>query len=261
MELGLRGKAAIVTGGSSGLGLAISREFLREGCEVTICARGEERLERARGELEEAAGRDVLAIRADVSVAPDRERVVRETVERSGTVHILVNNAGASTTKDFLDVSLADWDATLGTILLAASEMCRLVIPHMQKQKWGRIINVGSTSSRQPRARRVISNAAKAALINFTKTLSGEFVGDGILVNALNPGRFATTWPGRIRKMAAESGRSEEEVHAEVTKDVAMGRLGAPEEFAAAAAFLASERASFITGAALQVDGGELYSI
>ena len=187
--------------------------------------------------------------------------MVEETVALFGAVHILVSNAGVSTTKDFLDVERGDWERSMGSILYAASEFSRLVIPYMQKQKWGRIIMTGSTSSRQPRPRRVVSNASKAALLNFTKSLAGEFVRDGILVNIVNPGRFSTHWPERIAKMAAESGRTEEEVYEEVVKDIAIGRLGEAEEFAAAVAFLASERASYITGAALQVDGGEMYSI
>ena len=115
----------------------------------------------------------------------------------------------------------ADWDYSMRSILYAAHEFSRLVIPYMQRQKWGRIIMTGSTSSRQPRPRRVVSNASKAALLNFTKSLAGEFVRDGILVNIVNPGRFNTHWPERIAKMAAESGRTEEEVYAEVTKDIA----------------------------------------
>jgi len=261
MDLGLRGKAAIVTGGSDGLGLAVAKELAREGCDVAICARREGRLAEAKREIQEVSEGAVLAVRADVGVAADVARVVEETVAHFGTVHILVSNAGRSITKDFLEVAREDWSQSLEGILLAAWEFCRLVIPHMKRQRWGRIIMTGSTSSKQPRPRRATSNAAKAALLSFAKTLSLDVVKDGILVNAVNPGRFATTWPERIRRMAAESGRSEEAVCAEILKDVPMGRLGEPEEFAAAVAFLASERASYITGTALQVDGGELYTI
>lgn len=261
MDLGLHGKAAIVTGGNSGLGLAVARELAGEGCDVCICARNEERLAAAKQEIQSVSEGVVRAVRCDVSKAEEIAAVVEETVALFGTVHILVSNAGVSTTKDFLDVERADWDYSMSSILFAASEFSRLVIPYMQKQKWGRIIMTGSTSSRQPRLRRVVSNASKAALLNFTKSLAGEFVRDGILVNIVNPGRFNTHWPERVAKMAAESGRTEEEVYAEITKDIAIGRLGEAEEFAAAVAFLASERASYITGAALQVDGGEMYSI
>jgi len=149
----------------------------------------------------------------------------------------------------------------MASVLYAAAEFSRLVIPHMRRQGWGRILMTGSTSSRQPRRSRAASNAAKAALLNFAKSLAGEFAREGILVNVVNPGRFATHWPERIARMARESGRSEEEVRAEVTKDIVMGRLGEAEEFAAAVAFLAGERASYISGAALQVDGGEWGSI
>jgi len=261
MDLGLHGKAAIVTGGNSGLGLAVARELAQEGCDVCICARNEERLAAAKREIQSVSEGVVRAMRCDVSVAEDIAAVVEEAVALFGTVHILVSNAGVSTTRDFLDVERADWDYSMSSILYAAHEFSRLVIPYMQRQKWGRIIMTGSTSSRQPRPRRVVSNASKAALLNFTKSLAGEFVRDGILVNIVNPGRFNTHWPERVAKMAAESGRTEEEVYAEVTKDIAIGRLGEAEEFAAAVAFLASERASYITGAALQVDGGEMYSI
>lgn len=261
MDLGLKDKVAIVTGGSMGLGYAVASELVREGSSVTICARNAERLESARATIQENTGGQVHAVQADMSVPQDIANVVEETVERFGTVHILVNNAGSSITKDFLDVVQEDWAEIFQTILLGASEASRLVIPYMQKQKWGRIVNVGSVSSKQPRQRRVLSNAAKAALMSFTKTLAREFVKDGILVNAAVPGRFATHWPGRISKMAREQGRSEEDVYAEVTRDITMGRLGEPEEFAALVVFLVSERASFISGAAFPVDGGELGAI
>ncbi len=261
MDLGLRGKAAIVTGGNSGLGLAVAKELAREGADVCICARNEERLAAAKREIQEVSEGVVLAVRCDVTAPSEIARVVEETVALFGTVHVLVSNAGVSTTRDFLDVERADWEYSMSSILYAAAEFSRLVIPYMRAQGWGRIIMTGSTSSRQPRARRVVSNATKAALLNFTKSLAREFVRDGILVNVVNPGRFATHWPARIARMAQESGRTEEEVRAEVTKDIAIGRLGEPEEFAAAVAFLASERASYVSGAALQVDGGEWGSI
>lgn len=261
MDLGLKGKVGIVTGASMGLGLAVARELAAEGCRVTICARGEETLLKAREEAERDTGGEIHAVRADMSVSEDIGRVVAETVERFGGVDILVNNAGVSITKDFLDVEREDWAAIFGTIFFGAAEASRLVIPYMQKNKWGRIINIGSVSAKQPRERRVVPNAAKAALLSFTKTLATEFVGDGILVNAAVPGRFDTHWRERIERMAKEQNRSEEDVYAEVVKDIKMGRLGQPEEFAAMVVFLASERASFISGAAYPVDGGELMSI
>ncbi|MEE9241013.1 MAG: SDR family oxidoreductase [bacterium] len=261
MDLGLKDKVAIVTGGSMGLGYAVASELAKEGSHVTICSRRPEPLEKAKKSIQENSGSRVHAVRADMSVPEDIATVVGETVERFGTVHILVNNAGSSITKDFLDVAREDWGEIFQTILLGASEACRLAIPYMQKQKWGRIINVGSVSSKQPRQRRVLANAAKAALMSFTKTLAREFVKDGILVNAAVPGRFATHWPERIRKMAREQERTVEDVHAEVVKDITMGRLGEPEEFSAMVAFLASERASFISGAAFPIDGGELSAI
>lgn len=258
MDLGLQGKVAIVTGGSMGLGYAVASELAREGCRVTICARNAKRLEKARQFIESDSGGQILAVQADMGHPNGAEKVVEGTINHFGSVQILVNNAGESITKDFLDVSREDWGEIFQTILLGASDACRLVIPHMQRQKWGRIINVGSVSSKQPRQRRVLSNAAKAALMSLTKTLAREFVKDGILVNAVVPGRFATHWPERIRKMAAEQGRSEQDVYSEVTRDISMGRLGEPEELSGLVAFLASERASYISGAAFPVDGGEL---
>ena len=151
MDLGLHGKAAIITGGSAGLGLAIAKELAREGCDVCICARNEERLAAAKREIQSVSEGVVRAVRCDVIVPEEIARVVEETVALFGTVHILVSNAGVSTTKDFLDVERADWERSMGSILYAASEFSRLVIPYMQKQKWGRIIMTGSTSSRQPR--------------------------------------------------------------------------------------------------------------
>ena len=262
MDLGLRGKTAIVTGSSMGLGLAVAKELAREGCNVTICSRGEEALFAAQKEIQaQADGAQVHAVMTDMERSEDINRLVSETVDRFGTVHILVNNAGTSITKDFLDVEREDWTKIFQMIIVGASEASKLVIPYMQKQKWGRIINVGSASSKQPRPRRVLSNTAKTALLSFTKTLAREFVKDGILVNCAIPGRFYTHWRERIEKMAKDQGRGEEDVYAEVVKDITMSRLGQPEEFAAMVLFLASERASFISGVAYAVDGGEISSI
>ena len=261
MELGLEGKVAIITGGSAGLGFASACEFAKEGCHVVICARNLERLLDAKKRIEQISNIEVLAIQSDVSSLSDTKKIVKEVVGNFSTVHILLSNAGLSLTKSFLDLERKDWKELMNLNLYAGVELCKEVIPHMRRQKWGRIIFTGSTSIKQPREKRVVANVTKSTLLNFMKSISNEFVNDGILVNMISPGRFDTHWQERIRKMSLETGKAEDEIYSDVIKDIKIGRLGKPEEFAATVAFLASERASFITGTNIQVDGGELKSI
>tara|TARA_A100001037_G_scaffold298079_1_gene321168 strand:- start:63303 stop:64088 length:786 start_codon:yes stop_codon:yes gene_type:complete len=261
LELGLRGKIAIITGGSAGLGLASACELAKEGCHVVICARNPERLLSAKKDIEQIANSKVLTIQADVSSFSDNKKIVKEVVDHFGAVHILLSNAGISLTKNFLDLEINDWKELMDLNLYAGVQLCKEVIPHMQRQKWGRIIFTGSTSIKQPREKRSVANVTKSTLLNFMKSIANEFVLDGILVNMISPGRFDTHWQDRIEAMSLETGKSTDEIYSEVIKDIKIGRLGKPEEFAAAVAFLASERASFITGTNIQVDGGELRGV
>jgi 3-oxoacyl-[acyl-carrier protein] reductase len=268
MELELEDKVAIVTGSSKGIGKAIAVELAREGCRVVLAARGEKDLEGAAEDVRQtgSAG-DVLALAADVTKADEVERLIEETVARFGTVDILVNNAGGTGRRShFHELSDEEWFEILDLNLVSAVRLTRGVLPHMQRQRWGRIINVASESGTQPSALKPHYNAAKAALINLTKSLSKAYGEYGILVNAVSP---ATTVTPSVEDLIAEEARrksiprNEREAAfvRENKPDIVASRLGRPQETAWVVTFLASERASFVTGANYRVDGGSVTSI
>lgn len=269
MNLGLDGKVAIVTGASKGIGKAIALELAREGCRVTLCARGEKDLQAAAAEIGSETGSDenVLTVSTDASEAGEQEELVDQVVSRFGTVNILVNNAGGVLHRlPFHDLTDEHWLEVLNLNLMSAIRLTRAVLPHMQRQGWGRIINIGSESGTQPDALKPHYNASKAALINLTKSLSKAYGEEGIMVNAVSP---ATTMTPAVEEILTEemteNDVSLDEAEAafveETRPNIVAGRLGRPEEVAAMVAFLASERASFITGANYRVDSGSVASI
>jgi 3-oxoacyl-[acyl-carrier protein] reductase len=268
MELGLEEKVAVVTGSSKGIGKAIAVELAREGCRVALAARGDKDLEEAAEDIRRSGSSgDVLAVAADVTKADEVERLIEETVARFATVDILVNNAGGTGRRShFHELSDEEWFEILDLNLISAVRLTRAVLPHMRRQRWGRIINVASESGSQPSALKPHYNASKAALINLTKSLSKAYGKHGIMVNAVSP---ATTITPSVEDLMAEEARrkgtprNEREVAfvRENKSEIVTGRLGRPEETAWVVTFLASERATFVTGANYRVDGGSVTSI
>ncbi|HET7876755.1 MAG TPA: SDR family oxidoreductase [Methylomirabilota bacterium] len=250
LDLGLTGKVAIITGGSEGLGRAAAERFAREGARVALCARRADVLEHAAEAVRRATGGQVLARAADVTRAEDVEAFVGAVVAEWGGVDILLNNAGTSAAASFAAVDDATWQRDFELKLLGAVRFCRLVIPHMKRRGGGRIINVTIVGGKAPAARQLPTSVMRAAGINLTKSLANEYAADRILVNTICLG---------LVKSAQWERRAQGDLDAfyrEVAKRVPLGRVGEAGEFADLAAFLASDRAAYITGTAINFDGG-----
>lgn len=256
MDLGLRGRVALVAAGSKGLGLAVAQELAAEGARVAICARGREALDAAVAAIR-ASGGTAHGVAADVSVADDISRVVRETETSLGPVDILVTNSGGPKSGKFESLSAADWDDAARVLLTSAVGFTRAVLPGMKTRRWGRILNVTSIAAKQPVDGLMLSNSLRAAVIAFARTLANEVAADGITVNNLLPGYTRTE---RVVDLSSQISARENVDVASVferwEREIPMRRLGEPKEFAALAAFLASDRASYITGQSIAVDGG-----
>jgi 3-oxoacyl-[acyl-carrier protein] reductase len=263
MDLGIEGRAAIVTGGSRGIGRETARALLEAGARVAICARTRETLEEARAELEAKSGGKVLAVVADMAVEGDIERLVGETSRHWGGIDILVNNAGTMYSGRFDALTEAGLRTQLDTKLFGFMRAIRLVAPGMRARRWGRIVNIIGGAGKEPDPYMFGSGMTNSALLNLTKSLSTEFGADNVLVNAVCPGWVDTgLWRRNAAGLASELGAgSEDEARRLAARKNALGRFGRPAELADAIAFLCSERASFITGVSLNIDGGRLKSL
>jgi 3-oxoacyl-[acyl-carrier protein] reductase len=263
MDLGIEGRVGIVTGGSRGIGRETARTLLEAGARVAICARGREALEQAREELQAKAGSEVLAVVADMAVEADVERLVGEAAARWGGIDILVNNAGTMYSGRFEALTDAGLRTQLDTKVFGFMRAIRLVVPGMRARRWGRIVNVIGGAGKEPDPFMLGSGMTNSALLNLTKALSTELGADNVLVNAVCPGWVDTgLWRRNASGLAAELGAgSEDEARRLAAHKNAVGRFGRPAELADAIAFLCSERASFITGVSLNVDGGRLKNL
>jgi len=253
----LRGRVAIVTGSSRGIGEAIARGLSREGVKVSICARHLDSLKVTAKEIEDETKTPVLAVKTDLREREDIESLVKRTVEEFGGVDILVNNTGGPPSSTFMETSEEDWRNAADLLLMSVIDCCREVIPIMRQSGWGRVVNMTSFAAKQPAERLILSNTLRAGILGLTKTLSNELAEYGILVNAVCPGWTLT---GRVRQLAEahaeKTGESWDAVISEWASDIPLKRMAEPEEIANLVVFLASERASYLTGAVIQVDGG-----
>lgn len=257
MDLGIRGRAAMVAAASKGIGRAVAIGLAQEGCRVSICARNADALDAAHSELVEIAGEhDVLAVEADVSNADDLASWHAETVRRLGPPDILVTNTGGPPAARFLDLTDEQWEAGVQSTLMNVVRLCRLVAPEMQARRWGRIIHLTSLVAKQPLDDLTISSTLRTGLSALTRTLSNQLAGDGVLVNAVLPGNTLTDRAHHLARRSEKLGVSVEEALALTAKASPVGRIAEAREIADAVVFLASERASFITGVSLLVDGG-----
>jgi 3-oxoacyl-[acyl-carrier protein] reductase len=254
LNLQLTDKVAIITGSSQGLGLASARALVEEGARVTLCARGADNLNKAAADLRKIAGRDdrVLAITADISTADGAAQVVTQTLTHFGRIDILVNNVGKGTGTDIVNTTDDDWAIAIDQTLIPAVRMSRLVVPHMQKQRSGVILMIASIWGRESGGR-MTYNAVKAAEISLAKAMAQQLAKDNIRVNSVAPGSISFEG-GAWWKRTQDDPQGMAEF---VKKEIPFGRFGKAEEVGALVAFLASEKASWITGASVTVDGGQ----
>jgi 3-oxoacyl-[acyl-carrier protein] reductase len=253
MDLGLRGKVALVTGASKGMGKACALGLAAEGARVAMCARNEGDLKAAVDEVAAATQAEVLGVAADVTKADQVRALVGRVTAALGSPDILIANCGGPPRGFFDDFDDAAWHGAVEVSLLSTVRLVREVLPGMRARKWGRILTIQSVSVKQPLTDLMLSNAVRPGVHGMMKTLALQLAADNVLVNTLCPGRILTD---RLMGGLAASGLSREEYLARQSADIPLGRVGSAAEFANVAVFLASERASYVTGVALQVDGG-----
>jgi len=262
MDFGIRDRVALVAAASKGIGFAAARELAREGTRVFLCSRDEKRASEAAQKIHDETGATVAGIGADVTDDQAVQRFVSLARERAGRIDILVTNAGGPPASTFAQTDLEMFRKAFELNALSAIRLAKLVLPGMQKQKWGRVINITSVSAKQPIEGLLLSNTIRAGLTGWAKTVATEVAPDGVTVNNVAPGYTLTERQEELAQARSlAQGKSKEEIIASWATQGPMRRMGRPEEIAAAVAFLASERASYITGVTLQVDGGWVRSL
>ena len=261
MNLGLEDKVALILASSKGLGLACAKTFYSEGANVIISSRSVENLERAKEEIGKHKPKDfdnkIISLVSDLNDEAQIKSLVDETVKKFRRIDILVHNAGGPPSAPINKISKGDWQNSINLNLLSFVRVSELVLPIMQQQKFGRIIAITSVSVKQPLNNLVLSNTTRLGVVGYAKTMANEYAKDNILVNVVCPGPNLTTrMEDIIKSQMRESGKSEQEVMKTWVDSIPLGRLGKPEELANLVVFLASEKASYITGTVIQVDGG-----
>jgi 3-oxoacyl-[acyl-carrier protein] reductase len=257
MDLGLKDRVAIVAASSQGLGKAVAMALGHEGAKLAVCSRTADAIKAAAEEIGHATGVEVLALAADVTCPDEVRRLVAETLERFGRIDICVTNAGGPPSKPFAETTAEDWAAAVDLNLLSVVHLAREVLPVMQKQRWGRLLTITSVAVKQPIDGLILSNSVRSAVSGLVKSLANEYGKDNVTVNNVCPGYTRTA---RLTELAGRLANGEgvalEQAEERWTRQIPLGRLAEPEEFANVVAFLASERASYITGTSIAVDGG-----
>lgn len=248
MDFGLKNKTAFIAASSQGLGKSVAMELAQEGANVIICGRNKENLDRTKQEIENKTRTSVLALTGDLSVPADREQIVKDTLKVYHGVDILVTNSGGPPAGKFEDFTQSDWDKTYHQLLSSVVGLINGFLPAMKQKSWGRIISITSMTVKQPVNNLILSNSVRMSVVGLVKTLSNELAPFNITVNNVMPGYTETD---RLKQLIEKNPNFES-----AKAEIPLGRFGQPEEFAAAVAFLASERASYITGVSLAVDGG-----
>jgi 3-oxoacyl-[acyl-carrier protein] reductase len=262
MDLGLKGKVDFVAAASRGLGRAVAEELAVEGTSLVLCARNAETITSASEKISKISGVEILPVVADVSNPEDVTRAIREGSEKFGRIDILVTNAGGPPPGKFENLTPAMWENAARLTLNSVLELTRAVLPGMKERDWGRILNITSIAVKQPVDNLMLSNSLRAAVTGFARTLANEVAANGITVNNIMPGYTRTERVEELALAAAErEGISVQDAFSRWENEIPMKRLGEPREFAALAAFLVSERASYITGSSIAVDGGWIRSL
>jgi 3-oxoacyl-[acyl-carrier protein] reductase len=258
MDLGLKGKVALVTGGSKGIGKAVARGLAEEGAKVAICARTKHELDATAGELEKATGGEIFAVGGDLTKEASVQKIVDATMERFGRIDILINNAGGAPGGLILDLKEEDWERAIQLKFMGYVRCMKAVLPHMLKQGRGRIVNVVGNDGVKPIAIELTPSAANAADLAVTVALAEQYGRHNICINAVNPGPVATErWDGLIAGIARTRKITPDEAQKRAERSIPLGRICTPEEVANVVVFVASERASFMNGAMITLDGGQ----
>jgi 3-oxoacyl-[acyl-carrier protein] reductase len=257
MDLGLRDRVAIVAASSEGLGRAVAMGLAKEGAKLALCARTKATLDATAAAIRNVAGVEVLAMPVDVTASDQVERFVGETREHFGRVDICVTNAGGPPAKPFAETTLEDWQSGVSLNFMSTLYFAREVLPLMRERRWGRLIAITSVAVKQPIDGLILSNAVRSAVSGLVKSLSNEYAKHNVTVNNVCPGYTRTARLDELAsKLAAAEGVEPQAVRERWASQIPAGRLGTPEEFANLVVFLASERASYITGVSIAVDGG-----
>ena len=262
MDFGLKEKVALVAAASRGLGRSVAEELAAEGASLVVCARKQETIERVAKDIAAASGANIFGVAADVSKPEDVTRLVQTAIERFARIDILVTNSGGPPAGPFDSFDLAQWEAATRLLLYSSVNLARAVLPGMKDRRWGRILNITSIAVKQPVDNLILSNSLRAGVTGFARTLANEVASFGITVNNIMPGYTRTERVEELaRMMAGKQGITPAEFIARWEQEIPMRRIGDPREFAALAAFLVSERASYITGTSIPVDGGWIKAI